>query len=44
MSMFDRLLVVTDIETTGVDYYTHEIVDIGVILVDQMTFEEVNRL
>lgn len=37
-------IAVTDIETTGLDFKTHEIVEIGLLVVDQSSFEIVDSL
>ncbi|MFA6603335.1 MAG: 3'-5' exonuclease [Patescibacteria group bacterium] len=39
MPMSDRPIAITDIETTGLDPDTHEIIEIGLVLVDQKTLE-----
>lgn len=39
MELLDRPLAITDIETTGLDPIGHEIIEIGLILVDQKTLE-----
>ena len=36
---FERNLAITDVETTGLDWHVHEILEIGVLIVDQNTFE-----
>ncbi|MEK7194999.1 MAG: 3'-5' exonuclease [Patescibacteria group bacterium] len=38
-SFFKRPLAITDVETTGLDVRRHEIIEIGLVLVDQETFE-----
>ena len=38
-SFFKRPLAITDVETTGLDVRHHEIIEIGLVLVDQETFE-----
>jgi DNA polymerase III epsilon subunit-like protein len=38
---FDRLIAMTDVETTGTDPDVHEIIDIGLVLADPATFEVV---
>lgn len=37
MRFADRTLAITDIETTGLDSATHEIIELAVLLVDQKT-------
>lgn len=39
MEFAKRLLAITDIETTGLDFHVHEIVEIGLLVVDQKTFK-----
>ena len=41
---FERNLAITDVETTGLDWHTHEILEIGVLVVDQNTFETRDEL
>ena len=36
-SAFERPLAITDVETTGLDWTRHEIIDIGLLVVDQNT-------
>ena len=43
-SFFKRPLAITDVETTGLDVRRHEIIEIGLVLVDQKTFEIVDTL
>jgi DNA polymerase-3 subunit epsilon len=39
MHYLDRPLAITDVETTGTDERIHEIIEIGLVLVDQKTLE-----
>ena len=39
MEFIDRALVITDLETTGLDPLIHEVIDIGAVRVDQATLE-----
>lgn len=39
MNIFDRPLAITDVETTGLDSSVHEIIDIGLLVVNQRTLE-----
>lgn len=39
MNLLDRPLAITDIETTGLDPIGHEIIELGLVLVDQKTYE-----
>jgi DNA polymerase III alpha subunit (gram-positive type) len=43
MDYSKRPLAITDIETTGLDSVIHEIIDIGLILVDQSTLKVIDR-
>ncbi len=36
---FERNLAITDVETTGLDWHIHEILELGLLVVDQNTFE-----
>lgn len=38
-SFFKRPLAITDVETTGLDFRRHEIIEIGLVLVDQESFK-----
>ena len=42
MPMSDRPIAITDIDTTGTDPDTHEIIEIGLVLVDQNTLEVID--
>lgn len=44
MKMSDRLIAITDLETTGLDAQVHEIIDIGLLMVDQKTLLVVDTL
>lgn len=44
MSMAGRTIAITDIETTGLDPMAHEIIEIGLFVVDQKTLSVVDRL
>ena len=39
MEFIDRALVITDLETTGLDPLIHEVIDIGAVRVDQASLE-----
>lgn len=39
---FNRPIAITDVETTGLDFRVHEIVDVGLVLVDQTTLDVVD--
>lgn len=41
---FDRPLAITDVETTGLDYRTHEIIEIGLLLVDPRSLAVIDTL
>lgn len=41
---FERPLAITDIEATGLDWDTHEIIEIGLLVVDQDTLEVTDEL
>jgi DNA polymerase-3 subunit epsilon len=42
MDFLDRPIAITDIETTGLDASTHEIIELAVVLVNQRTLEILN--
>lgn len=42
MDMLDRPIAITDVETTGLEPKEHEIIDIGLAIVDQNTLELIN--
>ncbi len=42
--MTGRPIAITDIETTGLDPMIHEIIEIGLLVLDQKTFEVTDRL
>ena len=44
MNFFDRPLAFTDVETTGTDPLVHEIIEIGLVVVDQKTFQVIDEL
>ncbi|MBI3632114.1 MAG: 3'-5' exonuclease [Candidatus Vogelbacteria bacterium] len=44
MKILERPIAITDVETTGLDPTTHEIVEIGLILVNQQTLEIIDTL
>lgn len=44
MALLDRLLAITDYETTGVDPDEHEIIEIGLVVIDQSTLETISEL
>ena len=39
MDILDRSLAITDIETSGLDPIGHEIIELGLVLVNQKTFD-----
>ena len=39
MNFFERPIAITDVETTGLDVRRHEIIEIGLVVIDQKTFE-----
>ncbi|MEK7462857.1 MAG: 3'-5' exonuclease [Patescibacteria group bacterium] len=39
-----RPIAITDVETTGLDPKVHEIVEIGLVIIDQTTLEIINKL
>lgn len=43
MKFRDRPLVITDIETSGLDCAVHEIIEIAILLVDQKSFKILDR-
>jgi DNA polymerase III alpha subunit (gram-positive type) len=44
MNFKERLLAITDIETTGTDPFVHEILEIGLVLCHPISFEIINTL
>ncbi len=42
--IFERPIAITDVETTGLDPQKHEIVEIGLVLIDQETGEVIDTL
>lgn len=44
MKIRSRPIAITDLETTGVDPAVHEIVEIGLVLIDQSTFKILDTL
>ena len=38
------LIAITDLETTGLDFAIHEIIDIGLLVVDSVTLQVTNKL
>lgn len=44
MHFLDRPLAITDVETTGLDPEIHEIIEIGLVLVNQRTLEIIEKL
>ncbi|MDE1970128.1 MAG: 3'-5' exonuclease [Patescibacteria group bacterium] len=43
MNILERPLAITDVETTGLDAHIHEIIELGLLLVDQKTLEIVDE-
>lgn len=43
MRFYDRPLAITDVETTGLDAHIHEIVEIGLLVVDQRSLKILDR-
>ena len=43
MDFSKRHIAITDVETTGLDFHIHEIVEIGLIVVDQKTFKIIDE-
>ncbi|MEK7600679.1 MAG: 3'-5' exonuclease [Patescibacteria group bacterium] len=43
-SFFDKPFAITDVETTGLDVRRHEIIEIGLVVVDQKTFQVIDEL
>ncbi len=44
MKILERYIAITDVETTGLDPTTQEIVEVGLILIDQRTFKIIDTL
>jgi len=44
MHIFERPIAITDIETTGLDFAIQEIVEIGLVVINQKTLEIINTL
>ena len=44
IEIFERPIAITDVETTGLDAVKHEILEIGLVLVDQRTDEVIDTL
>ena len=44
MDILKRFVAITDIEASGLDVAVHEIIEIGLVLVDQKTFEIIDTL
>jgi DNA polymerase III subunit epsilon len=44
IALLDRPLAFTDIETTGLDVLTHEIIEIGLVVADQRTLAVIDEL
>ena len=44
MNMRERPIAITDLETTGLDPSIHEIIEIGLVLIDQSTFKILDTL
>lgn len=44
MNLRDRPIAITDLETTGLDSSVHEIIEIGLVLVDQKTLDIIDTL
>ena len=42
--IFERPIAITDVETTGLDFAIQEIVEIGLVVIDQQTLEILNTL
>lgn len=43
MDFLKRPLAITDVETTGLDAHIHEIIEIGLVVVDQRTFKVIDE-
>jgi DNA polymerase III alpha subunit (gram-positive type) len=43
MDFQKRHIAITDVETTGLDFHIHEIVEIGLIVIDQKTFKVIDE-
>ena len=43
MDILDRSLAITDIETSGLDPIGHEIIELGLVLVNQKTFDIIDQ-
>lgn len=44
MALLERPLAITDYETTGLDPDEHEIIEIGLVVIDQSTLETISEL
>ncbi|MCL5733569.1 MAG: 3'-5' exonuclease [Patescibacteria group bacterium] len=44
MELLSRSIAITDVETTGLDPHIHEIVEIGLLLINQRTFKVIDML
>ena len=44
MEITNKPIAITDVETTGLDPIEHEIIEIGLVLINQKTFEIIDRL
>ncbi|HNW96665.1 MAG TPA: exonuclease domain-containing protein [Candidatus Paceibacterota bacterium] len=44
MNIFERPIAIVDVETTGLDSSIHEIIEIGLILINQKTLEILNKV
>ena len=44
MELLNRPIAITDVETTGLDPHIHEIVEIGLLLINQRTFKVIDML
>lgn len=44
MKILERPIAITDVETTGLDPVTHEIIEIGLVVINQQTLEIFDKL
>lgn len=44
MRIFERPVAITDVETTGLDFHVHEILEIGLVLINQKTLEIIDKM